>query len=38
MVLVESKISIDIWKKIADRDRDRAFAIADLLGDLFTYC
>ena len=27
-------ISIAIWKKIADRDR--SFAIADLLGDLFT--
>ena len=31
-------ISIAILKKIADRDRDRSFAIADLLGDLFTYC
>ena len=28
-------ISIAIWKKIADRDR--SFAIADLLGDLFSY-
>ena len=27
-------ILIAIWKKIADRDR--SFAIADLLGDLFT--
>ena len=28
-------ISIAIWKKIADRDH--SFAIADLLGDLFSY-
>ena len=28
-------ISIAIWRKIADRDR--SFAIADLLGDLFSW-
>ena len=29
-------ISIAIWNKIADRDLDRTFAIAD--RDHFTYC
>ena len=33
----EIAISISIWKKIADRDRDPSFTIADLLGDLFTF-
>ena len=36
-IFIKFKIanSIAIWKKIADRDR--SFAIADLLGYLFSY-
>ena len=37
-IKIAISISIAILKKIADRDRDRSFAITDLLGDIFTYC